>query len=116
MTGRYVIDRALSMLGLSDEVGNTSDERFQKAAQTAFETVCIDLWFLHEPGRVLPERFDTGEEITYFPPRVIADVMPCGVAAFVAQTIGDTNEAAFFAAQYNTKRKRIGGGRIKEVL
>jgi len=116
MTGRYVIDRALSMLGLSDEVGNTSDERFQKAAQTAFETVCIDLWFLHEPDRVLPDQFDVNEEITFFPVRVTADVMPYGVAAFVAQTIGDANAAAFFAAQYNAKRKRIGSGRIKEVL
>lgn len=105
MTAKEMIAKAIVLLGYNDDRGNTSDSRFQIASKNAINFVLADL--IHCLGRDdYGDITNLGSEIL-LPKRVLYDVMPYGVAAFIAESIGDADKQQYFATMYNTKRKTV---------
>lgn len=105
MTAKEMISKAIILLGYSDEQGNTSDSRFQVISKNALNFVYSDLFYcLNSEGfkeiKALSEEIPLSERVLY-------DVMPYGVAAFIAESLGDGEKQQFFAAMYNLKRKSV---------
>lgn len=102
MTAKDIISKAIITLGYNDEQGNTSDSRFQIASKNALNIVYSDLFYcLNSEG--FEEIKSLTDEIK-LPERILNNVMPYGVAAFIAESIGDGEKQQFFIAIYNKKR------------
>ena len=105
MTAKDIISKAIVMLGYNDEQGNTSDSRFQIAAKNALKIVYSDLFYcLNSKG--FEEIKSLTDEIK-LPERVLNNVMPYGVASFIAESIGDGEKQQFFTVIYNRKRTQL---------
>lgn len=105
MNAKDVISKALILLGYADNVGNTSDARFQVVSKNAVNFVLADL--IHCLGRDdYGDIKNLSDEIN-LPKRVLYDVMPYGVASFIAESVGDSEKQQFYANMYNTKRKTV---------
>lgn len=105
MTAKNIIDKALLLLGYNDGLGNTSDARFQVASKTAVNSVLADL--IHCLGRDDYGDIQSLSDEIKMPKRVLYDVMPYGVAASIAESIGDGDKQRHFADMYNLKRKTV---------
>lgn len=105
MTAQKIIEKALLLLGLGDMQGNTADPRFQSSALSAVNAVYADLFFV-KGGKGFTEISDTSQSIE-FDEKILYDVMPYGVAAFIAQSLGDMDNQQYFSMIYNTKRKTV---------
>lgn len=109
MTGDCVIEKATQMLGYDN------DARYQLNYLSALNTAYSDLFYLNHEDGFEPLK-STNEEIK-LSERVLNDVMPYGVAAFIAQAMGDTDNQQFFSQMYNLKRKRASAqGTLEDVL
>jgi hypothetical protein len=105
MTGKEIISKAMVLLGYNDGLGNIDSSRFQVVSKNSLNLVFADL--LGCLGRDdYGDIQDLSKEID-MPKKVLFDVMPYGVAAFIAESIGDGDKQQYFAAMYNQKRKRI---------
>lgn len=113
MTGGDMISKALLMLGLSDEQGNTTNPRYQTASLSALNTVYADLYYKFNTEGF--KEISLHENID-LPERVVFDVMPYGVAAHIATAIGDGENQQFYAEIYNQKRKICGGSSVSDTL
>ena len=105
MTAKEIINKAITLLGYNDINGNTGDARLQAASLGAVNTVYSDLFYLNKK-----EGFQTisdAEQIISLDERTLNNVMPYGVAAYIAQSIGDTDSQQFFSIIYNQKRKTV---------
>lgn len=111
MTGKEMINKAILLLGYNDEQGNTSDSRFQVASKNALNFVYSDLFYCLAPEGF--EEIKTLSEEIPLPERVLFDVMPYGVAAFIAESLGDGEKQQYFAMMYN--RKRAGLTRYEDI-
>lgn len=105
MTAEYVIEKAMALLGYTDMEGNTSSARFQGVSLSALNAIYGDLYYINNAIGFTPVG-SASEEIN-LDERVINDVMPYGVAAFIAQNMGDTVNQQFFSQMYNLKRKTV---------
>lgn len=105
MTGNEIVARALFLLGYNDMNGNTSDARFQAAAKNALHFVYSDLFYINQ-SEGFSELGGLNEEIL-LPERALVEVMPYGVAAFIAQAMGDGENQQYFSSLYNLKRKTL---------
>ena len=116
MTARGILDRAIRLLGYTDSLGNTEmSGRINSRAISAINFVYSDLFYLNKK-----EGFqgitDLKDEII-LPEKLLNDVMPYGVAGFIAQGESDGDQQQLFMAIYN--KKRLGAVRpseIKDVL
>ena len=104
MTAQEVIKKAIILLGNNDGLGNTADARFQVVSQNAVNFVLADL--VHCLGRDDYGDIKLSDEIS-MPKRVLYDVMPYGVAAYIAESIGDGDKQQYFAMMYDSKRKTV---------
>ena len=104
MTAQEVIKKAIILLGYNDGLGNTADARFQVVSQNAVNFVLADL--VHCLGRDDYGDIKLSDDIL-MPKRVLYDVMPYGVAAYIAESIGDGDKQQYFAMMYDSKRKTV---------
>lgn len=114
MTAENIIDKAVELLGYNDINGTTAAARYQTAALTAVNTVYSDLYYLsNEKGF---NSVDLYGEIN-LSERILNDVMPFGVAALIAQSMGDSDNQSFYSQMYNLKRKSaVAHSEIQDVL
>lgn len=105
MTAKEIISKAILLLGYDDGLGNTSDERFQMSSKNALNFVYNDL--VSCLGRDDFKDIKNLLEEIEMPKRVLFDVMPYGVAAFIAESLGDGEKQQYFASLYNFKRKSV---------
>ena len=105
MTAKEMIDKALILLGYDSGDGSVGDARFSSASKSAVNFVLNDI--THCLG--LENYTDISDISTelQLPKRVLYDVFPYGVAAFIAANIGDSDKQQYFAAIYNMKRKTV---------
>lgn len=116
MTGTEVLDKALRLLGYTDSLGLPEmNGRIKSRAVAVVNAVYSDLFYLlHDHG--FPGVRALKEEIC-LPERVLNDVMPYGVAAFLAQGESDGDQQQYFMAIYNSKRLGIAGSaQVEDVL
>ena len=105
MTAQEVIKKAITLLGYNDGLGNTADARFQVVSQNAVNFVLADL--IHCLGRDDYGDIKSLSDEISMPKRVLYDVMPYGVAAYIAESIGDGDKQQYFAMMYDSKRKTV---------
>ncbi len=105
MTGGDITAKVIFLLGYNDMNGNTSDARFQTAAKNALNFIYSDLFYINNTEGFI-ELGGLSEDID-LPEIALTDVMPYGVAAFIAQAMGDTQNQQYFSNMYNLKRKRL---------
>ena len=104
MTGKEIISKSLMLLGLQDGTGNTSDARFLALSKNALVFVLADIF--SRLGQDFKELKSLDVSID-LPRSVLYDCVPYGVAAFVAEGIGDGDKQQYFSAIYNLKRKSV---------
>lgn len=106
MTGKEMKDTALKFLGYTESDGTVSGgAKLETRALTALNIVYSDLYFCiynegYEPLKTL------NDEIK-LPERVIFNVMPYGVAMYLAQSENDGDSQVLFSALYNQKRAQL---------
>lgn len=105
MKVKELIKKSLLLLGYTDGNGNSFDSRFQAVSQNAVNFILADL--THCLGRDDYKDIKSLEDVISMPDRVIYDVMPYGVASFIAESMGDGDKQQYFAAMYNSKRKSV---------
>lgn len=115
MTANQISTKALILLGYNDMNGNTSDPRLQVTALNAVNAIYADLFYKFN-SKGFKELGTLAEELD-LPERILNDVVPYGVAAFIAKNIGDGENQQYFSALYNTKRKSaVNGSSIVDVI
>ena len=116
MTGKQILSESMRLLGYTDSIGNPEmSGRINTRAIAAINSVYSDLFYmLHDTG--FSALNELGEEIQ-LPERVLNDVMPYGVAAFIAQSESDGDQQQYFMKIYNIKRMGIAGkSSVKDVI
>lgn len=106
MTGSEMMKKALVLLGYTDSTGEISGEqRFRSRAITVLNGVYADLFYAINGTGFVPISHVTDK--IELPERVLNDVMPYGVAAFLAQSESDGDQQQTFIALYNAKRASL---------
>ncbi len=101
MTAMEMIRKAILLLGYNDDKGNTSDARFQQTAKTALNSVYAEIFYAnHNEGF---EEIKTLSDLIVLPERVLNNIMPYGVASYIAEALGDADKQAYFGSMYNRK-------------
>ena len=102
MTGREMLNQALSLLGYSEENGNSHlTQVIRNRALPIVNIVNSEL--ARTCGAKLVPLKSLDDELN-LPERALSEVMPSGVALYIAQAEGDNAAQAFWAAEYNAKR------------
>lgn len=110
-TAREVIDRAMSLLGYTDNYGGVDTSQYvstYKKSMPIINTVYMDLKRLEDKSNTLDKTEITdldGEIPLSFDS--INDCMVYGVAMYLAQTESDGDNQAMFSNIYTQKRKGI---------
>lgn len=106
MTAREIINKAVIMLGYTDGSGNIStDTQMRRRALTALNLVYSDLYYSLGGTEFSP--LTTLEDRVNLPERVLNDVVPYGVAAFLAQSESDGDNQQYYIMLYNSKRAAL---------
>ena len=105
MTVKEVIAKSMILLGYNDEQNTSTNARFNVTARNAVNFVFADILFCLGRNDYSDIK-DLSEELQ-LPARVVYDVMPYGVAAYIAESIGDGDKQQYFASMYNIKRKTV---------
>jgi hypothetical protein len=115
MTAKDIANKALVLMGYNDMNGNTADPRFQVTALNAVNFVYADLFYcIYTEG--FKELGKLSEDVD-LPERVLNDVMPYGVASYIAKNVGDGDNQQYFAQIYNTKRRSVSlGSSVEDVI
>lgn len=115
MIAKNIIDKAMALLGYADMEGNTDSARFQLTSITAVNAIYSDLYYLNNKTDFKP--ITSANDSVNLEERVLNDVMPYGVASFIAQNMGDTVNQQFYSQMYNLKRKAVSAqGTITDTL
>lgn len=105
MTAGRIISKALTLLGYGDILGSTADSRFQVISKSALNSIYSDLFYrMYDKG--FKEVASLSDKIL-LPERVLNDVLPYGVAAFIAESLGDGDKQTYFINIYNLKRRSV---------
>ncbi len=105
MIASKIIDKAILMLGYDALKKTGSISGFEASALSALNIVYADLFFLFYEENFL-EITDASQPVN-LPKNVLYDVMPYGVAAFIASSQGDSDNQQFYSEIYNLKRKKL---------
>lgn len=102
MTGSEILNQALSLLGYSEENGNSHlTQTIRNRALPIINLVSAELSrncdITFYPLKSLDDELK-------FPERALNEVMPSGVAMYIAQAEGDNASQAFWGTEYNAKR------------
>ena len=105
-TGQEILDRALQLLGYADGCGADEDSpRWQALLDRGLAAVnqaYSDLWFIENDGVFTPLTALSGQVL--LSSRGAGDILPYGVAMFLAQSEGDGDNQRLYASLYNQKR------------
>ncbi len=112
MTAREIYNKAMTMLGYFGSEGISGDTEFSRKGITAINLVIADLWPKVSTDEC--QQIKALSEEIKLPEKILADVMPYGVAMFLAQSEGDGDSQQMYAVLYN--RKRIGVNSIGTVI
>ena len=113
MTGETAIERALTLLDYRGD--SLAGGRMTALGEEALRSTFIDLFYASaQPGEpVLPLRF---EELP-LPERAVQEALIYGIAAMLAQALGDGEKQNYFALLYNRKRRGLSSfGTVEDVL
>ena len=106
MTGNEMMKKALTLLGYTDSTGEISGEqRFRSRALTVLNGIYSDLFYINHREGFVPLKNTTDNIV--LPERELNDVMPYGVAAFLAQSESDGDQQQTFISLYNSKRAAL---------
>lgn len=106
MTGNEMMKKALTLLGYTDSTGEISGEqRFRSRALTVLNGVYSDLFYIKHRDGFVPLKNITDNIV--LSERELNDVMPYGVAAFLAQSESDGDQQQTFILLYNSKRAAL---------
>ena len=111
MTGSEVLNKSLQLLGYSDSNGNT--HLTQVIRNRAVAVVNLVYMELSRNCGVENSPIKSLSEAIELPNRALNEVMPCGVAMYIANAESDFNAEAFWAREYNAKRAVL--SRIEEI-
>ena len=112
MTGNEIYKKALKMLNYTDAA---SKKRFLSVAVEVINRVYADLFYIENTDGFMPIK-TLGDKIV-LPERVLYDVMPYGVAAFLAQSENDGDNQLLYITLYNEKRTSLSrNDRIKDTF
>ncbi len=115
MTGSEILNKALRLLGYSESNGNAHlTQTVRNRALPIINLVYAEL------ARNCEQEFEPLESLNdelKLPDRAINEVMPAGIATYIAQAEGDDAAQSFWGAEYNAKRVTLSHfGEIKDVL
>ena len=106
MTGLNMFVKVMLMLGYSGANGEISgNEELLSRGLMAINQIYSDLIYVGGGDDFTP-MLDMSEEIN-LPPRALYDVMPYGVAMFLAASEGDVDNQQIFTELYNRKRVSV---------
>ena len=105
MTAKEIIKKAILMLGYNDIYGNTGDARLQAASLNAINMAYADLFYLTKNNGFV--EISDAEQLIDLDEKVLNNVLPYGVAAHLAQSIGDMDNQQYFSYMYNQRRKTV---------
>lgn len=103
---------ALQLLGEVDEYGIKNDQAVLKRVVHAVDTVYRDLYFISQKETEFKRPIDIDDEIS-LPDHAVHDIMPYGVAMWLAQQMGDDNNYNYMAVLYNQKRCELSA--VKQI-
>ena len=110
MTAQKIIDKSAKMIGYS----GACDARLQAVALNALNRIYAELFFL-ENSENFREIKDLSQKIN-LKERILYDVMPYGVASVIASSLGDSENANYFATIYNLKRKKCENSSVIDII
>lgn len=110
-----MLNHSLKLLGYSENNGNAHlTQVIKNRALPIINLVYAEL------ARNCEQRFEplkSLSETIMLPDKAINEVMPCGIAMYIANAEGDSAAEAFWGAEYNAKRATLSRiGEIKDVL
>jgi hypothetical protein len=110
-----MVNNSLRLLGYSENNGNAHlTQTVRNRALPIINLVYAEL------SRSCEQKFVPLESLSdeiKLPDRAINEVMPCGVAMYIANAEGDGSAEAFWGAEYNIKRATLSHfSEIKDVL
>lgn len=123
VTGRDVMDRALVLLNYTNRFGEVDGQQsgeLYKRGLAILNQVYSDLWHI-EHSETHPKRGEKPKPLCWkelcnmaepirLSPRTVQEVMPYGVAMFLAQSESDSDNQSLMAALYNQKRMSVPHG------
>lgn len=99
MTGNDIYSMAMNRLGYSET------PRLRSHALAAINQVYADLWYSVSKEKFLPLK--GLNEAIMLPERILYDIMPSGVAAFLSQSESDGDAQQLWISIYNRKRAAL---------
>lgn len=109
MNGKQLLERALLLLNYVDAAGEPHFPGVNgKRAVSVINQIAADLLFARQADAAFTPMVRLDEAIP-LDERTVENVMPYGVAMLLAQSEGDADGQALFAAIYNRKRAAVGG-------
>lgn len=109
MNAKHILQRALVLLNYVDANGQPApDAAIGKRAVGVINQIAADLTFAADPDADFVPIARLDEDVA-LDGRIAHGVMPYGVAMLLAQSEGDADNQAVFAAIYNRKRAAAGG-------
>ena len=106
MTGTDVLRQALMLLNYTDvngDINAANNANVTKRALPIINQVYADLWEPHTGGENFSPLTGLRQEIP-LSDYTLYNIMPYGVAMFLAQSEGDTDNQAMYAELYNQRR------------
>ena len=106
MTARDILTTAMTMLGYTRNNGEISGEQeLFKRGIIAVNQAYADLFYLL--GGKDYKAITSSNDTINLPERILNDIMPYGVAMFIAQSENDGDSQALYANIYNKKRASV---------
>lgn len=106
MMGNEILKKAMELLGYTDSNGAAQlTQRIKSRALTVINQVYSDLHYALYNTEFAPIE-KLSDEIR-LPTRILQEVMPYGVASFLAQSESDGDQQQFMVMMYNQKRKLL---------
>lgn len=108
MTAYEIGLRALALLGETDEQGVKNDQAILNRVLTAVNAVYSDLFTIstEHKKKCFEPLYDIDQSVA-LPDHIVFDCMIYGVAMWLAQGMGDTNNQAVMSSIYNQKRAEM---------
>ena len=115
MTGSEVLQRSLQLLGYSEGNGNSHisqvvRNRALAVVNLVYAELSRNCGKDNKPINSLSDEIELSD-------RVLNEIMPCGIAMYLANAEGDANNEAFWGREYNNKRATLTRvEQIKDVI
>lgn len=106
MTGQEILKTATELLGYTNANNNLQlTSRITGKSVAILNLIYSDLWRICNEGEFIPIK--TVQDDILLPERALNDVMPYGVAGFIAQSEEDGAQQQVWMNMYNQKRASL---------